>query len=429
MKKIAFILAFTLVLSCGCTAAPAAVTPTPDAEVSAPASYASAAPEATAAHAAEASVSVDGVSVNERTVYYPDGADEANAQFRLVYALPVFDDTLALHAAFNAEVSLYEEELLERISSERLPYADAADGFVPYTRVTCSVEECRGFINVYLYEYTSFDAAEGEELLPRILVLSPDGERASLYSASGCYDAEAVAAQQVFNLIDANRAAYYGDITLDDITSAIDLYSGFFMTEDGYALVAAPGTLAPEDEAESTFFIDRSAFYPATVGDVISSAEYEALSAPLGLLAAACGLDYSGFSNGAPNAFTATTFMTLLLTTGHEDGLYSPVDTAEYEAAYLSYFSVLPSDLTASDLNDGTFEDNGCYMLPVYPHSYWSLRVDDAVRTQTGLVLYGMILYGIPGTSDAGELCAVTVTVESFASSPMGYRFTDVEIR
>lgn len=413
-----------------CSASDAGTTP----EASAAPADAAASPSDDAAApspspAESADITLRGVSATERTVYYPDGATEADAQFRLTYVLPAFEGEGEPCAACNEAVSLYEEELLERVSAERLPYADAADGFVPYTRVTCRVEECRGFINVFLYEYTSFDAAEGEELLPRILVLSPEGERASLYSATGCYDADAVAAQQVFNLIDANRAAYYGDITLDDIPASLDLYSGFFVTNDGFALVSPPGTLAPEAEDESTFFIDKEAFYPAVAGDVITFAEYEALSAPLGLAAAACGLDYAGFTNGAPNAYTASSFMTLLLTSGDEDMLYLPVSKAEYEAEFAKYFSVLPADVADTDVNDGTFLDGENYMLPVYAHPYWAVRIDDSVRTGTGLVLYGMILYGTPGTSDAGELCAVTVTLEGDASVPAGYRFQSVELR
>ncbi|HWQ58849.1 MAG TPA: hypothetical protein VN540_07480 [Clostridia bacterium] len=371
----------------------------------------------------------DGVTIAEKTVLYPEDATEENAQFRLDYALPVFGDAFPANAAMNEQISLYEEELLERVSAERLPYADAAGGgTIPYTRVECRAEQAGPYVNVYLYEFTSF--GEGEEMLPRILVLGPDGARESFASVTGIYDVEAVAAQQVFNLIDANRSAYFGDITLDDIPNALDLYAGFFVTEDGYGLVAAPGTLAPEGDGMLVFLVDRSAFYPDVVGTVISAEEYEAIRGPLDTLVSACGMDYAGFDSSAPGAFIATAFMTLTLTTGAEGALYVPVSKADYEETYLWYFSgALPTDFAQA--GDGTYFDGaaGNYMLPVHPHGIWSFRIDEAVRTDTGLVLYGMILYGVPGTADSGELCAATVTLTASGESPIGFRFAGVEMR
>lgn len=369
----------------------------------------------------------DGVSFQQKTVLYPEDATEENAQFRLDYALPVFSDTFPAFESMNGQVALYEEELLERVNAERLPFADGAgDGVVPYTRVECRAERIGEYVNVYLYEFTSFGG--DEELLPRILVLGPDGARASLASVTGIYEVEAVAAQQVYNLIDANRSAYYGDITLDDIPAALDLYAGFFVTEEGYGLVAAPGTLAQEADGMLVFLVDRAAFYPDVVGTVLSLEEYEALRGPLDTLVSACGMDYAGFDSAGPPAFIATAFMTLTLTEGSEETLYVPVARAEYEETYAWYFSTsLPADF--AEAGDGTFLESDNYMLPVHPHGIWSLRIDEAVRTETGLVLYGMILYGVPGTSDSGELCAAAVTLVSAASSPMGYRFESVELR
>jgi hypothetical protein len=369
----------------------------------------------------------DGVSFADKTVLYPEDATEDTAQFRLDYTLPVFGDAFPAFEAMNGQVALYEGELLERVSAERLPFADTAEGgALPYTRVECRAERAGGYVNIYMYEFTSFGG--DEELLPRILVLGSDGSRESLASVTGIYDVEAVAAQQVFNLIDANRSAYYGDITLDDIPAALDLYAGFFMTDEGYGLVAAPGTLAPESDGMLIFLVDRSAFYPDVVGSVLSAEEYEAIRGPLDTLISACGMDYSGFDSSAPSAFIATSFMTLLLTEGSEDALYVPVERSVYEQTYSWYFSAsMPADF--ADTGDGTYLDGETYMLPVHPHGTWSLRIDEAVCTDTGVTLYGMILYGVPGTSDSGELCAATVVLTASGSSPMGYTFGSVELR
>lgn len=369
----------------------------------------------------------DGVTLENKTVFYPEDATEETAQFRLDYTLPVFGDAFPAFEEMNEQVTLYEEELLERVSTERLPYADTAEGgTLPYTRVECRVEGAGDYVNIYLYEYTSFGG--DEELLPRILVLGPDGSRESLASVTGIYDVESVAAQQVFNLIDANRSAYYGDITLDDIPAALDLYTGFFVTADGYGLVVAPGVLSPESDGMLVFFIDHTAFYPDVVGTLLSAEEYEAIRGPLDKLIAACGIDYTGFDSSAPPAFIATSFMTLMLTDGTEDMLYVPIERSVYEQTYSWYFlSSFPADF--ADAGDGTYLDGENYMLPVHPQGVWSFRIDDAVRTDTGVTLYGMILYGVPGTSDAGELSAATVVLTSNETSPMGYVFSSVEFR
>lgn len=369
----------------------------------------------------------DGVGLPGKTVFYPDGAGEADAQFRLDYTLPSFGGAFPANEEMNAQVALYEEELLERVGAERLPYADAAGGgAVPYTRVECRAEACGAYVNVYLYEFTSFGG--DEEVLPRVLVLGPGGARESLYSVTGVYDAEAVAAQQVFNLIDANRGAYYGDVTLDDIPNALDLYNGFFVTEEGLGLVAAPGTLAPEDDGMLVFLLERAAFYPQVVGTVLSAEEYEAIRGPLDLVVSACGMDYAGFDSSGPSAFIATAFMSLTLTAGTEDAPYIPVARAEYEALYSRFFpGAFPADF--AEAGDGTYLEGDAYMLPVRPHGVWSMRIDQAVRTDAGLVLYGMILYGVPGTSDSGELCAAAVTLSASDASPIGFVFAGVELR
>lgn len=368
-----------------------------------------------------------GVTILEKTVLYPEDAAEAEADFRLDYALPAFDERFPAAAAMNEQVALYEDELLERVREERLPFADAAAGGAQaHTRVECRVARAGGYVNVYLYEYTSFGGAQ--EALPRILVLGPDGARASLASATGVYDVEPLAAQQVFNLIDANRSAYFGDLTLDDIPIALDLYAGFFVTDEGYGLAAAPGTLAPEEEGILVFLIDREAFYPQVVGNVLSIEEYEAVRGPLDALAAACAQDYAGFSDSSPGAFAATAFLTRLMTTGAEEGPFVSIPQAEYERAYETYFSgPFPADF--AEAGDGTFLEGGHYMLPVHPRSPWALRIDRAVRTEAGLILYGMIFYGVPGTSAAGELAAATVTLIKNGASPTGYRFESLELR
>ena len=54
--------------------------------------------------------------------------------------------------------------------------------------------------------------------------------------------------------------------------------------------------------------------------------------------------------------------------------------------------------------------------------------MDEAVRTEKTLVIYGMLLYGIPGTEEAGELAALVLTLTIDAAAPLGFRFLSAEL-
>lgn len=82
------------------------------------------------------------------------------------------------------------------------------------------------------------------------MVLDAFGERLSLASAAMVYEAEPLAAQQIFNMIEASpSAATYGDVTVDTIALAIDIYSGFFAAEQGYGVIIPAGPLPRRNRA------------------------------------------------------------------------------------------------------------------------------------------------------------------------------------
>ena len=62
------------------------------------------------------------------TIYFPEGTGDADAEYVLTYRLPVFMPEELNCAALNAALSLYEEELTERVRTERLPLADRVAG-------------------------------------------------------------------------------------------------------------------------------------------------------------------------------------------------------------------------------------------------------------------------------------------------------------
>ena len=176
----------------------------------------------------------DGVTYSEERVFYPEGADEASALFTLEYTLPVFGGGFIGADNANAEVAEYKDELLTRAAEEYLPYADGEGA--AYARVASRVTRAGGLTNIFLSEAAVFGDADADIKLSAI-VLDTFGERLSLASAAMVYEAEPLAAQQIFNMIEASpSAATYGDVTVDTIALAIDIYSGFFAAEQGYGV-------------------------------------------------------------------------------------------------------------------------------------------------------------------------------------------------
>lgn len=261
------------------------------------------------------------------------------------------------------------------------------------------------------------------------MVLDAFGERLSLASAAMVYEAEPLAAQQIFNMIEASpSAAAYGDVTVDTIALAIDIYSGFFAAEQGYGVIIPAGTIAAEEQGALSFIIPKDAFYPECVGETITAAEYERLRGPLNDLAAACALDYSDFDSSSPAPYVASTFMTRLLTRGTEDTRSVAVNREEYERAYYSYFASAVPESVYSD-GDGTYAEGGSVMLPVYPHADYVFRIDDAAEEGDNVTVYGMICSGTPGTAEAYELTYASALLTRDNSAACGFVLVNMQLR
>lgn len=368
----------------------------------------------------------DGVTYSEERVLYPEGADEASALFTLEYNLPVFGGGFIGADNANAEVAEYKDELLTRAAEEYLPYADGEGA--AYARVTSRVTRAGGLTNIFLSETAVFGDADADIKLSA-MVLDAFGERLSLASAAMVYEAEPLAAQQIFNMIEASpSAAAYGDVTVDTIALAIDIYSGFFAAEQGYGVMIPAGTIAAEEQGALSFIIPKDAFYPECVGETITAAEYERLRGPLNDLAAACALDYSDFDSSSPAPYVASTFMTRLLTRGTEDTRSVAVNREEYERAYYSYFASAVPESVYSD-GDGTYAEGGSVMLPVYPHADYVFRIDDAAEEGDNVTVYGMICSGTPGTAEAYELTYASALLTRDNSAACGFVLINMQLR
>ena len=260
-----------------------------------------------------------------------------------------------------------------------------------------------------------------------MLVLDAAGSEQSFAAVSGQYEPDALVAQQIYNAIDLDPDAYFGDVTPEDVRLALDLMNGFAVTQTGYDVFIPAGVLAPEAAGTLTFSIPRAALYPDCVGEAISVSEYETLLPAFEAIAAACAPNYEGFSDGSPSAYAASAFLTHMLTTGNEGTAWLDVPAESYEASFAEYFSgAFPTDIP--EWGDGTILLDGVYRVPVHPRAAYALRVDEAVRTRDSLVVYGMLLYGLPGTEEAGELAALVLTLAPADTAPLGFRFVSAEL-
>lgn len=368
----------------------------------------------------------EGCSYCTETVYFPEDATDGDALFTLQCTLPVFSDELMCNTDANTAVYEYKDELITRIAEEYLPFVDGEAGRLT---VTSAVTRCNEYINIFLFEAVSFGDAD-EDVSLRIIVLDENGERLSLASAAAVYEAEPLAAQQIFNQIQSldEAKSLYGDITVDDISRSIDIYSMFYAALDGFGIVMSAGSIAPEGEGMLAFIIPISAFYPACVGDTITADEYSRIIEPLNLLAAACALDYSDFDASNPSPYIASSFMNRIITSGAEQTAFVAIARDDYEQIYRSYFASSVPDGMYTD-GDGTYADGESIILPVYPHADYIFRIDDAASSGDEITFYGMICFGTPGTADAHELTAASVSVVRSENSACGFIFNSLHLR
>ena len=123
-------------------------------------------------------------TLETRTVYFPEGSREADAEYVLSYTLPLFSQDTIGAQALNAALALYEEELTERVRTERLPLADRVEGeAAPSTTVSCDASYAGGYWNIRLFETVSYGAEQ--EIIPYALVLDEAGSEQSFAAVSG----------------------------------------------------------------------------------------------------------------------------------------------------------------------------------------------------------------------------------------------------
>lgn len=367
----------------------------------------------------------------EKHISYPEGADDDTAQYLLTYSVPVFSENVQYAKEMNTSISMFEAELMKRVEDERLPYADRVEGQpAPYTRVECEVTSARGFVNAVFSE--SYGYADDEQVITHSVVMR-NGKRVGLAAASGAYDAETRAAQQILNIIenDGGDIPYYNDLILDDVISAIDLYSGFYAVDEGYTLICGTGILAPESYGDITFTIATESMYPDVVGDLITVSEYEKLSPVTDCLAYAAYINGSGFTSGNPDSVLSTAFMLTLVNNMQYglDGLEVMDDGALYmeRDAFLNLFGALFDGQFKADEQGAVEEtEDGFILRPADKYGEYHFSLSDVVSNGDTLLAVGEIMYGNPDGSNS-RLSGAELTLKRDTASLFGFKLVSLE--
>ncbi len=423
MKRlIAALVAASMLALCACEARPIVSNEGPNA----PAGF-TGLPE-TPAHA-ETQAPEGSYSIEADVRYYPDG-DKESAKYSLSCEYPAFSTDYAGHELINGAIGVFRDELALRVSQERAPMADPAEGgALPYTSVTCGVTVARGYTNVVFTEKYSFSGPEKARVTT--LVFDESGAERGLAYVSGIYDPLALAAQQVYNQMSLNGARYYSDLDMSDIAAVLDLNNGFTVTEGGYRLYIGEGQLAKPEEGIIAIELDGRSMAPQFVGDMISTGAFFALSPIIGDLARACALSGEGFYGEDPSPRIAALFMAFSYERAgaFESGAFA-VKKADYDSLFLSLFTA--SGVPAPE-GGGFYEiaaQGDGYKISRLRHAQaYGVEYTDASFNEEGrLVISGALMFGEPGFAGASRIADVSVTLIPWEDSPAAYRIDSLVI-
>ncbi len=360
--------------------------------------------------------------IRREMIYYPEGSDVASAEYVLDAQLPYFTDGGEIAASMNDSVAMYREELMERVVSERVPLADRVNGEEsPSTLVSCEMEFIGDYLNVGFYEDASYGDSVEHSLYT--IAFNRAGTELSLAALTGVFDPSDLATQQVLNHIAKDESLYFGDITAENVKAALDLFNGFSLTENGYLLYAAEGTLGKPELGILSFAVEKSAFYPEFVGDIVPAKHYDALQSAVSVMASACAENYLSFSEGSPDALCATGFLSGILA---KDNVKT-MTAQEYVDLFSSYFTgAIPLNL--SEEGNGTTLENGVYTIAEPPNATYFVELMEARLEGETLTLSGTLFYGEPGAADASPVGSVGAVFITDVTVEMGYKFVEFAI-
>lgn len=341
----------------------------------------------------------EGYAILSEDMTLPRDVPEEEAVYRLSYQAPQFENQAAQDA-----VNLYLDELYTRVTTEHLPFADPVDS-LPYTRVTFEALKAElpsgTYTNIIFTEEHSFSGDSAADFDRHVIVIGPDGAECCLGDVSGTYFPEDLAVQQVLNVIAYEPDSYYGDVSADTILSALDLYNGFTVADEGYTLYLPAGTVAPEEKGIVEISFPHRALYPGFVGDVMSEEDYSALLPALSAAAAACGPDFTGFAGPPEGELAAAIIGHYLSAQG-----VSFENAADYAAAYAESYKAI----------FGAEAGEGEVIAAQSALPFYGVQWEDAYADGETVTLTGQLMSGAPGSSSAAAAASVSAVVKNTGS-------------
>lgn len=376
--------------------------------------------------------SPENISFTSTKLVFPEDADESDADYILDYSFPVFGSSYKACDNINATLEMYRDELIQRVSLERVPLADAAEGeMTPYTRVVCDVSISSGCINAVFFEEYAYVAERTGHIVTSV-VMDMGGNERSLGYVLGEYMPDALVAQQVLNAISLSPDEYYEDLDLDGVAWSLDLYNGFSVLPYGIRLYMPEGSVAAPEKGVMTFDVEWRDLAPYFVGDVVSTDTFKLIKTAANDLAAACAASFSGFEGGMPDSYIATEFMisTLLrMEYGRAAGSLE-VSESRFNELFEGYFGcAFPGLYPTADEGRIRFENGSCKITAPVELNRYGVDLDGAELADDGtLVFTGALMYGFPGDADSSFAAGIKITLTPNEDAPMGYVFTAVSV-
>lgn len=370
-------------------------------------------------------ISEDGTyALVQNTVYFPEGANAGDAKFVLTYTLPGFLAQDVFSAGANASVELYLAELQDLVREEYLEAAQQKEGQSSLT-ITAAVDAARGYTNLFLYSLLTLGDTQEEQF--RTLVLDAQGVEAGLAAVADVYDTNAWA-QLVLNRMAQERDKYFGDLALEDIAQRMDLYNGYYVTDTGYALYFAPGSIAAAVEGPIYLEFSAQELYPAFVKEAMEPDAYAQLLPVLTRLANVVAVEFESF-DGVPSSRIATLYLTYAVNSGAggdavaQDGDILSLSHADllaiYEEAFSGAFPGLDQQVGSIVLDGDT-----CQVERVQPPTAYRLAFSEAqAGEEGGVTLVGRILF-LSQSNMVSDVAGVTIELTADPAVPAGYRIS-----
>ena len=418
-RTFAALLALLLVLLCACDAA------TGPAATASPEIAATASPLPGETPEPGGFISEDGsYKLISSIVYFPEGSAQENAEFTLTYTLPEFLGDDARSQSMNDSLKLYLEDFFERVNEQYMA-SIPEDSEIASDEVTAGITVSRGYTNVVISEHIAI----GESLVDDSfsIVFDERGHETGLEAVAGLIDARPLCAQLVYNRMDQQRDVYFGGMAVEEIEELLDLYNAFTVTDDGFTLYFAAGTIAAEVEGPIWMDIAASDLYPPFVGDVLPADAFVALTPVIDRLAAASAVNFESF-DGSPSAYAATLYLSDAVNALPyppqapiaQDGDTLVVPEQEFLALYEDYFH---GAFPGIDDSVGTIvKDGAAYRVEVaLPGSDYHVVFSEAQSRDDMISLRGDIVAIAGADTAATRIASVEVDLVA-GDGPAGYR-------